>query len=215
VAAELSSDIEWQIMNVPPSDPPVMPLEILLVEDDVFRAAIFDEGLGNTANVRRIGELSIQSVITATDIHKADLLIISRHVPDGEMIRVVEELSGKRPMPIVVFVEADQGDLARRAIRAGASGYIVSGLSPARVGPVLDVAMERFRLMDALHKELSRSKSDLEARKLIERAKGLLMEQRGVTEQAAYEALRKMAMSRGKPVREIAETIVAISNMLP
>ena len=69
--------------------------------------------------------------------------------------------------------------------------------------------------MDALHKELSRSKSDLEARKLIERAKGLLMEQRGVTEHAAYEALRKMAMSRGKPVREIAETIVAISNMLP
>ena len=182
VAAERASAIGGHAMNVPQCDPPVMPLEILLVEDDIARAAIFDEGLGNTANVRRIGELSMQSVIMATDIHKADLLIISRHVPDGDMIRVVEELSGKRPMPIVVFVEADQGDLARRAIRAGASGYIVSGL---------------------------------EARKLIERAKGLLMEQRGVTEHAAYEALRKMAMSRGKPVREIAETIVAISNMLP
>ena len=75
--------------------------------------------------------------------------------------------------------------------------------------------MERFRLVDALYKELSNSKSELESRKLIERAKGLLMQQRGLTEQAAYDALRKMAMARGKPVREIAETIVAISNILP
>ena len=118
-------------------------------------------------------------------------------------------------MPIAVFVETDQNDIARRAIRAGASGYIVKGLAADRVATVVEVAIERFRLTDALLKELTKSKSDLEARKLIERAKGLLMEQRGVSEHAAYEALRKMAMARGKPVREIAETIVAIANMLP
>tara|TARA_R110002111_G_scaffold32765_5_gene65895 strand:- start:173 stop:529 length:357 start_codon:yes stop_codon:yes gene_type:complete len=118
-------------------------------------------------------------------------------------------------MPVAVFVETEQDDLARRAIRAGASGYIVKGLAADRVATVVDVAIERFRLTDALLKELSRSKSDLESRKLIEKAKGLLMEQRGLSEHAAYEALRKMAMARGKPMREIAETIVAISNILP
>ncbi|KJS37902.1 MAG: hypothetical protein VR74_07155 [Hyphomonas sp. BRH_c22] len=202
-------------MNLPERTLPAAVLEILLVEDDPVRAGIFDDGLSGTARVRRISELTTPAIMAATDVEKADIVVISSHGPDAAMIRTIEDVSGMRPMPIVVFVEADQGDLARRAIRAGASGYVVSGLAAARVLPVIDVAMERFRLMDALHKELSRSKSDLEARKIIERAKGLLMQQRGVSEQAAYEALRKMAMARGKPVREIAETIVAISNMLP
>ena len=164
---------------------------------------------------KRISELRTAAVLAATDTHAVDVLIISRQLPDDSMIKAIEELSRARPMPIAVFVETDQNDIARRAIRAGASGYIVKGLAADRVATVVEVAIERFRLTDALLKELTKSKSDLEARKLIERAKGLLMEQRGVSEHAAYEALRKMAMARGKPVREIAETIVAIANMLP
>jgi two-component system, response regulator / RNA-binding antiterminator len=152
--------------------------------------------------------------LSATDTQAVDILIISRQLPDNAMIKTIEELSLVRPMPIAVFVETDLDDFARRTVRAGASGYIVKGLVADLVASVIDVAIERFRLTDALLKELTTTKSDLEARKRIEWAKGLLMEQRGVSEHAAYEALRKMGMARGKPVRDIAETIVAIANML-
>jgi len=194
---------------------PTTALEILLVDDDADRVKVFEAGLAGKAGVHRISELSTVAVLAATENRAVDILIISRQLPDGAMIKTIEELSQARPMPIAVFVETEQDELARRAIRAGASGYIVKGLAVDRVATVVEVAIERFRLTDALLKELTKSKSDLEARKLIERAKGLLMEQRGVSEHAAYEALRKMAMARGKPVREIAETIVAIANMLP
>ena len=190
-------------------------MEILLVDDNADRLKIFDTGLARKANARRISELTTVAILSATDTRAVDILIISRQLPDNAMIKTIEELSRVRPMPIAVFVETDLDDFARRAVRAGASGYIVKGLVADRVASVIDVAIERFRLTDALLKELTKTKSDLEARKLIERAKGLLMEQRGVSEHAAYEALRKMAMARGKPVRDIAETIVAIANMLP
>lgn len=190
-------------------------MEILLVDDNADRLKIFDTGLARKANARRISELTTVAILSAADTRAVDILIISRQLPDNAMIKTIEELSRVRPMPIAVFVETDLDDFARRAVRAGASGYIVKGLVADRVASVIDVAIERFRLTDALLKELTKTKSDLEARKLIERAKGLLMEQRGVSEHAAYEALRKMAMARGKPVRDIAETIVAIANMLP
>ena len=202
-------------MNSHEQAKPSTALEILLVDDDAKRVEIFDAGLAGKANLRRISELTTAAVWAATDAQAVDILIISRQLPDSAMIKTIEELARVRPMPVAVFVETEQDDLARRAIRAGASGYIVKGLAADRVATVVDVAIERFRLTDALLKELSRSKSDLESRKLIEKAKGLLMEQRGVSEHAAYEALRKMAMARGKPMREIAETIVAISNILP
>lgn len=192
-----------------------LPLEILLVDNNDTRVEIFDAGLSGKASLHRISELTTAAVLAATDAQTVDILIISRQSPDSAMIKTIEELARVRPMPVAVFVETEQDDLARRAIRAGASGYIVKGLAADRVATVVDVAIERFRLTDALLKELSRSKSDLESRKLIEKAKGLLMEQRGLSEHAAYEALRKMAMARGKPMREIAETIVAISNILP
>tara|TARA_R110001599_G_scaffold119280_1_gene289483 strand:+ start:405 stop:1013 length:609 start_codon:yes stop_codon:yes gene_type:complete len=202
-------------MNSHEQAKPSTALEILLVDDDAKRVEIFDAGLAGKANLRRISELTTAAVWAATDAQAVDILIISRQLPDSAMIKTIEELARVRPMPVAVFVETEIDDLARRAIRAGASGYIVKGLAADRVATVVDVAIERFRLTDALLKELSRSKSDLESRKLIEKAKGLLMEQRGVSEHAAYEALRKMAMARGKPMREIAETIVAISNILP
>ncbi len=194
---------------------PTSALEILLVDDGADRGRIFVAGLAEKAVVHRISELTTAAIMAATDTHAVDVLIISRQLPDDSMIKTIEEFKLLEAMPIAVFVEADQNDIARRAIRAGASGYIVKGLASDRVATVVEVAIERFRLTDGLLKELTKSKSDLEARKLIERAKGLLMEQRGVSEHAAYEALRKMAMARGKPVREIAETIVAIDNMLP
>ena len=110
-----------------------------------------------------------------------------------------------------MFVEKGDGAVAKEAVRAGVSGYIVDGLSQDRVQPVLEIAIERFRMFDALWKDLEKSKADLEARKSIERAKGILMQRRQISENDAYVAMRNMAMKQGKPLKEIADNILSVA----
>jgi len=142
------------------------------------------------------------------------LILLKRKVSEG-LLELIGSLAGVSPVPIIVFVDVAEPDEARAATRAGASAFIVDGLSATRVKPVVDVAIERFKLTAALQEELQKSKEDLAARKTIERAKGLLMERRNLSEQDAYDAMRKMAMAQGKPLKEIASTILSISDLLP
>ena len=123
-------------MNSHEQAKPSTALEILLVDDDATRVEIFDAGLAGKANLRRISELTTAAVWAATDAQAVDILIISRQLPDSAMIKTIEELARVRPMPVAVFVETEIDDLARRAIRAGASGYIVKGLAADRVATV-------------------------------------------------------------------------------
>ena len=143
-----------------------------------------------------------------------DVIIIDCESPDRDTLENLRNVARHNPRPIVMFVEDGDGELAREAVRAGVSAYIVDGLSPARVQPVIDVAIERFRMVDALHKELTRSREDLAARKVIERAKGILMEKRGMNENAAYEAMRSMAMNQGRPLKDVAQSIISVTSLL-
>ena len=143
-----------------------------------------------------------------------DVIIIDCESPDRDTLESLRGVARNNPRPIVMFVEDGDGELAKEAVRAGVSAYIVDGLTPSRVQPVIDVAIERFRLVDALHKELAKSKEDLAARKVVERAKGILMEKRGLSENAAFEAMRSMAMNQGKQLREVAESIISVTQLL-
>ncbi|PHY14269.1 histidine kinase, partial [Caulobacter sp. B11] len=104
--------------------------------------------------------------------------------------------------------------LAEQAVRAGVAAYIVDGLAPARVRPILDVAMSRFALTQQLRGDLAKAKADLESRKVVDRAKGLLMKERGLDEDGAYRLLRKLAMDRGKPIGAIAADLLAFAGIL-
>lgn len=120
-----------------------------------------------------------------------------------------------RSVPILVFVDQGSREEMSRALKLGVSAFIVDGLEPERIPAILNVAEERHSLTLALRDELQKSREDLAARKTIERAKGLLMTKSGLSEQDVYDSMRRMAMTQGKPMREIAENVLAIFAIFP
>lgn len=187
----------------------------LVVTTSDLSADSVTAGLKGFAKVRLIAPHVPGDIYEAIEQIKPIISIFVGPLPDMDLLEVLQHISETYRVPSVVFEDSADSAEAKRAVRAGASAYIVDGLSTSRVRSIVEVAMERFRLTDTLHQELQRSKEDLAARKTIERAKGLLMERRGLSEQEAYNALRKTAMGQGKSIRDVAEAILSISNLLP
>jgi response regulator NasT len=143
-----------------------------------------------------------------------DVVVIASDSPDRDILESLRESSVSNPRPVVMFVDRSEPGLAEQAVRAGVAAYIVDGLSPARVRPILDVAMSRFALTQQLRGDLAKAKADLESRKTVERAKGLLMKERGLDEDGAYRLLRKLAMDKGRPIGAVAADLLAFANIL-
>lgn len=190
------------------------PLVVLLIDSRPERASVVEVGLKDAAVVKQAGALHGAALLREIERIQPDAIIIDCESPDRDTIESLELVARNNPRPIVMFVEKGDGAVAKEAVRAGVSGYIVDGLSEQRVLPVLEIAIERFRMFDALWKDREKYKADLEARKSIERAKGMLMERRGISENDAYVAMRSMAMKQGKPLKEIADNILAVMQLL-
>ena len=113
-----------------------------------------------------------------------------------------------------MFVDRSAPALAEAAVQAGVAAYVVDGLSARRVRPVLEVAMSRFSVMQTMRADLAKAQSDLASRKTIERAKGLLMKERGIDEEAAFKTLRSLAMNTGRPLVSIAADLITYADLL-
>lgn len=190
------------------------PLIVLLIDSDPHRAEIVQEGLRDRAVVEMANDLSSVGLLDKINELQPDAIIIDCDSPDRDTIENLRTVARENPKPIVMFVEDGDGSLAKEAVRAGVSAYIVDGLSKSRILPVIEIAIERFRMVDGLWKELQKSKDDLETRKVVERAKGILMEKRGMTEKSAYDAMRETSMTSGKPLKQVAEQILAMADLL-
>lgn len=190
------------------------PLIVLLIDTDDERAKIVEEGLSGTAVVKQANALRGAELLAVVRELQPDAIIIDCDSPDRDTIENLQMVARENPKPIVMFVEDGDGNLAKEAVRAGVTSYIVDGLSARRIRPVIEIAIERFKMVDSLRKELDKSKADLEARKVIERAKGMLMEKRGMSENDAYSAMRSMAMKQGKTIKDVAENILSVLSML-
>lgn len=191
-----------------------LPAALVVTKSGLSASQVVD-GLQGFASVCVINQPLPESIYDTIQRTKPIVLLFAGPLPEMDLFEVLQHVSETYRLPIVVFDDNTDSTQAKRAVRAGASAYIVDGLATSRIRPIVDVAIERFKLTDTLHQELRKSKDDLAARKTIERAKGLLMERRGLTEQEAYDALRKTAMGQGKPIREVADAILSISNLLP
>jgi response regulator NasT len=189
-------------------------LIVLLADNDPERARVVEDGLKGYAVVRKTSAVGPAALLKEINHWQPDVIIIDCQAPDRDTLENLRSVARENPKPIVMFVENGDGSLAREAIRAGVSAYIVDGLTEARVRPVLEVAIERFRLVDELRRELEKSKADLAARKVVEKAKGILMTQRNMSENDAYSALRNMAMKQGKTLREVAENVISVADLL-
>lgn len=191
-----------------------MALRILLIDQNGERRATVEQALRAGGDVVIAFGPGAESLLARMRSVQPDLVIVDMDSPDRDMLEQMRAVAREQPRPIVMFVDRSDPDMAREAVRAGVSAYVVDGLAPNRVRPILEVAIARFQAFESLRQELDRTKATLAQRKVIERAKGILMRQRSLSEDEAYKALRSLAMSRNKPLAEIAEQVIAVSELL-
>jgi response regulator NasT len=189
-------------------------LTVMLVDDQPARAALLEQALLDH-DYKVIARLSSADGLAEQVARlEPDVIIIDIESPDRDTLEHMASLHRDNPRPVVMFAEEGDTSAIERAMRAGVSAYVVDGLNPARVKTIVDVAIARFREFQALRRELEETRTQLADRKQIDRAKGLLMKQRGLDEQQAYNAMRKMAMDRGQRLAEVASNIIAVFDLL-
>jgi len=189
------------------------PLIVLLIDSDAERARIVEAGLRGAA-ITKLASSDSGNILSSISKLQPDVIIMDCDSPDRDTIENLRIVARENPKPIVMFVEDGDGSLAKEAVRAGVSAYIVDGLTSSRVQSVIEVAIERFKMFDGLQRELEKSKEDLEARKTIERAKGILMDKRGISESEAFASMRKLAMQESITIKQVADKILSVASLL-
>jgi len=187
-------------------------MRVLVIDPDPARAALVAEGLagGDPVEVRHV----IQFDEAQAQRFQPDVLVVAADSPDRDTLESLREASLANPRPVVMFVDRSEPGLAEEAIRAGVAAYVVDGLAAGRVRAILEVAMTRFQLMNQLRQDLARAKADLASRRTVERAKALLMKERGLDEEAAYALLRKLSMDTGRNLGAVAADLLAFAGVL-
>jgi response regulator NasT len=188
--------------------------KIAIVDESPIRAAILEEGLREAGytDVVRIDEMqSLLSRIYAID---PDVIVIDLENPSRDILEQMFQVSRAVRRPIAMFVDQSDAASIQASVDAGVSAYIVDGLKKERLKSILDLCISRFNAFSRLQDELDRAKSALEDRKIIERAKGILMKLKGLTEDEAYVLLRSTAMREKKKIGEIAQSILTASELL-
>jgi response regulator NasT len=191
-----------------------MSLRILVVDRHAERAKQVVralEGVGHevTPVIRANVDLYREVQVRAPDV-----IVVSMDSPSRDTLESIQAITAGQPRPIVMFSNAADEETIHSAIRAGVSAYVVDGLQPHRLKAIMDVAIARFREFQALRQELHQARQSLAERKVIDRAKGILMKTRGLSEDEAYTALRKMAMARNRKLVEIAESVITALDLL-
>ena len=187
-------------------------MRVLVIDPDLARAALVAEGLQGVQplEVRQTARLSEAEIAAFAP----DVVVIASESPDRDTLESLRDATESNPRPIVMFVDRSEPGAAEAAILAGVAAYVVDGLAPGRVRSILDVAMTRFQLMHQLRTDLAKAKADLASRRTVERAKGLLMKERGLDEDGAYKLLRKLAMDTGRPVGMVAADLLTFAGVL-
>jgi response regulator NasT len=187
-------------------------MRVLVIDPDPARAALVAEGLAGGDPVEVRHALAYDEAEARR--FEPDVVVIAADSPDRDTLESLREASLANPRPVVMFVDRSEPGLAEEAIRAGVAAYVVDGLAAGRVRAVLEVAMTRFQLMHQLRQDLARAKADLASRKTVERAKALLMKERGLDEDAAYKLLRKLSMDTGRALGAVAADLLAFAGVL-
>ena len=196
------------------SAPPVKELTVMLVDNEPARAAIVEQAMMDSGYrvIRRLD--NAKNLTEAVTKFQPDMVIIDIESPDRDVLENMSRLTQNNPRPIVMFAEEDDSHHVAAAIRAGVSAYVVDGVKSGSVKAILQVAIARFREFHALRSELETVKSQLEDRKLIDKAKGLIMKHQKCDEPAAYQALRKLAMDRSQRMTDVARNIISVMELM-
>ncbi len=189
-------------------------LRIAVIDKNPLRAAILEDGL------RAAGHMSVVHIDDTADlldrIHAIDpdVILIDLESPSRDVLEHMFKVSRSVARPVAMFVDRSDAAMIDAAIDAGISAYIVDGLRKDRVKPILDITISRFNAFTKLKKELESAKTQLEDRKMIDRAKQLVMRAKAIPEDQAYALMRQVAMNENKKIAEIARSIITAAELL-
>lgn len=183
-------------------------MNILLIDHIAKRAETLESALkklGHDVLIRPPGKYAIYQMVES---FQPDVVIVDAESPDRDTLEDVAVTSDRYPRPIIFFADDEDDEVIRQSIQAGVSAYVVDGLQPNRVKTLLNVAISRFDEHQKIKGELKKTRDELADRKIIDKAKGLLMKHKDCDEDAAFSAMRKMAMNKNVRLAEIAQDVI-------
>lgn len=191
-----------------------MSLRVILVDDEPLRAGLVKEAL--ESNGFEVTAVFGTGAGIAAQVERLDpdVIIVDTDSPDRDTLEDMRRVTFDHRRPVVMFSQDGNAEVIRAAVEAGVSAYVVDGLTPERVKPVVDVAIARFAQFQELRVELDKAKTSLAERKLVEKAKGILMKRRRCDESEAYQLMRKMAMDQKRKLVDIANKVIEAAELL-
>lgn len=187
-------------------------MRVLVVDESLERAELLREGLLQAGYEVTASLTSPVALLRTIDRLQPDVIVIDTESPSRDVLEHLVVMSQHTPRPVVMFASDATPETIREAVRAGVSAYVVDGLSKERIKSIIDVAVARFEDFQRLRGELAEATLQLSERKLVERAKGLMMKTHGIDEEAAYSLLRKTAMDRKQKLAEVARELLMHRN---
>ena len=199
-------------------EPVPMPMQesskVVIVDESPPRAAILEEGLreaGYTRVVRLGDTANLLAQVCAID---PDVILIGLENPSREMLEQMFQVTRAVRRPIAMFVDQSDSNAIQASVEAGVSAYVVNGLKKERVKPIVDLCISRFNAFSRLQSELEQTKTALHERKVVDRAKGILMKAKNISEESAYALLRKTAMDEQKKIADVAQAVIVTAELL-
>lgn len=189
-------------------------LTVLVIDESRCRAGEICAGLALAGFQVAAILAGAENLSAEVERLQPDVILIDTDSPSRDTLENLAAINKDMPRPVVVFTQDDGRDAIRDAVKAGVSAYIVDGLDAKRIKTIVDVARVRFEDTQALRRELDAISRKLSDRKLVDKAKGVLMKARGLDEDAAYHAMRKLAMERGQTLAKVARDVIDMARVL-
>ena len=189
-------------------------IRILIIDENLVRTSILEDGLREAGFDRVVTLADMTNLLRRIVDIDPDVIFIDLENPNRDVLEQMFQVSRTVRRPVAMFVDQSDAGTIEAAIDAGVSAYVVDGLRKDRVKPILDMTISRFNAFNRLRDELDNARRELEDRKVIERAKGILMKRRGASEDEAYALLRTTAMSSKQRIADIARSVVTAVGLL-
>ncbi len=188
-------------------------LRILIVDQNVTRAAVLEDGLREAGHRDVVVVRDMQNLLKRIVDTEPDVIFIDLENPNRDVLEQMFQVSRTVQRPIAMFVDKSDVGMTEAAVNAGVSAYVVDGLKKERIHSILELTISRFKVFNQLRSELDKTKQQLEERKLVDRAKGILMKERGLNEEQAYALLRKAAMNENLKLSQVAQSVITAAKL--
>src|SRR5689334_9157403 len=187
--------------------------KIVIIDESPIRAAILEEGLREAGYTEVVQVNEMRSLLARISALDPDIIVIDLENPSRDVLEQMFQVSRVVRRPVAMFVDQSDSSMIQASVDAGVSAYIVDGLKKERIKPILDLCISRFNAFSRLQTELEQTKTALEERKVIDRAKGILMKAKNFSEEAAYALLRKTAMNENRKIVDVAQSVITAAEL--